>query len=207
MVTGGDDGRRRVDGEREREFRDLVQSRWTALVRYAYLITGDRGEAEDAVQTALERTWRHWPRIAGDRPEAYLRTAITHTVISRHRWRVRRPPEAPLDAGRSPTTWPSVPDGADSRATQAVLWHELQSLPPRMRAVVVLRMWEDLPEADVAHLLGCSTGSVKSQLSRAMERLRARPGLQALVRTAPPTAARITAAPTTAAPTTAEEAR
>jgi RNA polymerase sigma-70 factor (sigma-E family) len=169
-----------VDAEQERQFRELVQARWTSLVRYAYLLTGDRGEAEDAVQAALERTLRHWTRIRDDRPEAYIRAAVTNGVISRRRWRMRRPAEAPLEDGASAEARPGVGDGADERAVRAVIWQELQSLPPRMRAVVVLRLWEDLPEAEVARLLGCSVGSVKSQLSRALVRLRARPELIAL---------------------------
>jgi RNA polymerase sigma-70 factor (sigma-E family) len=171
-----------VDVEGERRFRELVATRWTPLVRYAYLLTGDAGEAEDVVQTALEKAWRRWQTVQADRPEAYLRAVITNVVVSRYRWRVRRVAE---------TAWDDVPydradtgaqlDGADARAVRAVIWQELHTLPSRMRAVVVLRLWEDLPEAEVAQILGCSTGSVKSQLSRALERLRSREELRALV--------------------------
>jgi DNA-directed RNA polymerase specialized sigma24 family protein len=103
-----------VDAEQERQFRELVQARWTSLVRYAYLLTGDRGEAEDAVQAALERTLRHWTRIGDDRPEAYIRAAVTNGVISRRRWRSRRPAEAPLADGAWAEGRRRVGDGAPS---------------------------------------------------------------------------------------------
>ncbi len=175
-----------MDAQEEERFRDFVNRRWTPLVRYAYLLTGDRAAAEDVVQVALERTWRRWSSVRTDRPEAYVRIAITNTVISRHRWRVRRVAETAWDDDWAEGLRSSPPgtitgDGADGRAVQQVIWQEVQRLPPRMRAVVVLRLWEDLPEAEVAHTLGCTTGSVKSQLSRAMERLRARDELRTLV--------------------------
>jgi RNA polymerase sigma-70 factor (sigma-E family) len=164
----------------EAGFEDFVQARWTTLVRYAYALTGDRGAAEDVVQTVLAATWGRWSSIRSDRPEAYVRTAIARGVVSRRRRLGRRPAERPagddLPLGRVPT-----PDGADGRALRAALWSELAGLPPRMRAVVVLRLWEDLPEAEVAAVLGCSVGSVKSQLSRGLARLRERTGLQEAV--------------------------
>jgi RNA polymerase sigma-70 factor (sigma-E family) len=159
------------------EFQDFVQARWPSLVRYGYLLTGDRAMAEDVAQTALERTWRRWASIRSDRPDAYVRRAMAREAISRHRARQRQVPEQPIPdhlelAGG---------DGAESRAARDVMRIELSRLPPRMRAVVVLRVWEDLPESQVAEILGCSTGSVKSQLSRAMARLRRNPGLRDLV--------------------------
>ncbi|NLT55826.1 MAG: SigE family RNA polymerase sigma factor [Actinomycetales bacterium] len=163
----------------EGEFRSFVQSRWPALVRYAYVLTGDAGHAEDAVQAALERTWRRWRQVRTDRPEAYVRSAIVHEVISRRRWLRRRVAETPLYVTESVRS--AVSDGAESRARREVVWSELSSLPPRMRAVVVLRIWEDLSVEQTAELLGCSTGSVKSQLSRGLDRLRARAGLRAEV--------------------------
>ena len=150
------------------DFRAFVDARWPALVRYAYGLTGDRGHAEDVVQVALERTWRRWRHVQADKAEAYVRTVIARLVISR--WRARRLTEVPLDRGGSPTR-----DGPEeAHAVHDVLWRELAALPPRMRAVVVLRFVEDLTEEQTARTLGCSVGTVKSQTARAMARLRER---------------------------------
>jgi RNA polymerase sigma-70 factor (sigma-E family) len=172
----------------DQDFQEFVQARWPALVRYAYLLTGDLGHAEDVVQGALEATWRRWRHIRTDRPEVYVRTAIARRVVSRHRMLSRRVPETALTAVLAE---PGGQDPAEPGAVRDLLWHELRALPPRMRAVVVLRVWEDLSEQETAAALGCSTGSVKSQLSRAMGRLRERAalreavGLQALTRRDP----------------------
>jgi len=170
-------------------FHDFVEARWTSLVRYAYVLTGDVGEAEDVVQAALESSWRRWSSVRSDRPEAYVRTAVARQVISRHRWRSSRPKERP--AGDALPEGPAASDGRDGpdgHALRDLVWREMQELPPRMRAVVVLRLWEDMSEAEVARVLGCSTGSVKSQLSRGTERLRQRTGLREAVGMAPPPA-------------------
>ena len=157
----------------DEEFRAFVHARWPDLVRYAYLFVGDRQHAEDLVQVALEGTWRRWRRARVDRPESYVRTAIARRAASRHRWLSLRPAE-----------WPAgdrVPHGAVTDATaelRDVVWAELAQLPPRMRAVVVLRLWEDLGERQTAEELGCSTGAVKSQLSRGLARLRSNPALR-----------------------------
>lgn len=166
----------------EDEFHDFVQARWSSLVRYAYLLTGDPMPAEDVVQVALERSWRRWRQVAADRPESYVRTAIARTAVSRHRARRRRVTESPLDLAVQPVplTGDEGPEQAESRAARELLWTELSALPPRMRAVVVLRIWEDLSEADTARVLGCSPGSVKSQLSRGMARLRESAALRQL---------------------------
>jgi RNA polymerase sigma-70 factor (sigma-E family) len=158
------------------DFRAFVEARWTALYRYAYSLTGDSGAAEDVVQHALERCWRRWRLIRADGAEAYVRTVIARLVISR--WRVRRVSEAPLD---DVTTHPAVGPAEDGVVLRDLLWRELAGLPPRMRAVLVLRYVEDLTEAQTARTLGCSVGSVKSQTSRGIARLRERPGIAALL--------------------------
>jgi RNA polymerase sigma-70 factor (sigma-E family) len=138
------------------------------LSRTAYLLTRDRQLAEDLVQTALEKTHRHWQRIERtDTPEVYTRRVMINTAIS---WRRRRRwAEVPLLA--SDNGGHSDPYGqADSRH---LLLHLLRQLPPRTQAVLVLRYFEDLSEADIARVLGCSVGSVKSQASRGLARLRA----------------------------------
>jgi RNA polymerase sigma-70 factor (sigma-E family) len=175
----------------EAEFREFVAARWTALARYAYLFTGDHGHAEDLVQQALEQCWRRWRKVRINAPEAYVRASIAHAAAAR--WRRRRVLETSWDAVtdragelRGGGT-PSSSDPGTSHAERSQLWLALAELPPRMRAVVVLRIWEDLSEAQTARVLGCSVGTVKSQLSRALTRLRAEGAAHGLI-VATPTA-------------------
>lgn len=147
------------------EFAEFV-TRWSpALLRVAFLLTSDRGEAEDLLQTALLKTSRHWSRL-NDREAAYA--YVRRVIVTTHTsWRRRRRVhEVLLDQlPEQPAGGPTVIEAG--RALQA-----LEGLPPRMRAVVVLRCYEGLTEAETAHALGCSLGSVKSQTSRGLARLR-----------------------------------
>jgi RNA polymerase sigma-70 factor (sigma-E family) len=151
----------------EDEFRDFVTARWHALVRMAYLLTGDHGRAEDLVQASLEKVHRRWRRIERrDAPEAYVRRAIVNAAASSvRRKRVR---EVPL----TPSADYAGPDPYPASESREVVWSALATLPPRMRAVLVLRYFEDLGEADVAQAMDCSIGTVKSQASRGLVRLR-----------------------------------
>jgi RNA polymerase sigma-70 factor (sigma-E family) len=154
-----------VDKEFDDEFAEFV-TRWSsALLRVAFLLTSDRGEAEDLLQTALLKTARHWSKLK-DREAAYpyVRRVLVTTHTS---WRRRRRVhEVLLDQlPDHPTSEPTAIEAG--RALQA-----LEQLPPRMRAVVVLRCYEGLSEAETAEALGCSVGSVKSQASRGLARLR-----------------------------------
>jgi len=161
-------------------FAEFVELRWRSLVGFGYLLTGEWSAAEDLTQTALERTWRRWDRVRVDRPESYVKAAMANQM--RSRWR-RRTVEVADGRSRESMDLTDVP--AD-HALREALWAELMTLPDRMRAVIVLRVWEDLSEAETARILGCSTGSVKSQMSRGMQRLRSRPDvLEAAGRTAP----------------------
>jgi RNA polymerase sigma-70 factor (sigma-E family) len=155
-------------GERDARFREFVEARWPALVRFGYVLTGDAGHAEDLVQHALERCWRRWGRIEADSPERYVKAAMAN--LSASRWRRRRFDEVELADGHALP----VGGGEESHAVRDLVWREIQLLPPRMRAVLVLRWLEDMTEAETAAALGCSVGSVKSQASRAMARLRER---------------------------------
>jgi RNA polymerase sigma-70 factor (sigma-E family) len=151
-------------GEDE-DFRDFVTARSPALLRTAYLLLGDRGLAEDLLQSALAKAYRHWGRVtaAGD-PEAYIRRIMVNE--RRSRWR--------RDRGRElvgPVPDLATPDASDAVAERDAVWRAVLTLPPRTRAVLVLRYWEDLSEADTAELLGCSVGTVKSQASRGLRRL------------------------------------
>jgi len=152
-------------------FEEFVAARYTALLRTAYLLTQDRGLAEDLVQTALAKCWLGWKRIRYDDPEPYVHRVLvnTYTAWWRRRWNSEYPTdELPQGGG-------AVPDHAvDDRADLA---DALRRLPRRMRAVVVLRFYEDLSEAEAARILGCSAGTVKSQTSRALAKLRIDPAL------------------------------
>ena len=149
----------------EAGFADFVD-RWSpALMRVAFLLTGDRWLAEDLLQTALLKTSRRWSSIADHQAAyPYVRRVLVTTYAG---WRRRRRvSEVLTDA--LPEHLPAEGDeAAPGRAVAA-----LDALPPRMRAVIVLRYYEDLSEADTAAALGCSTGSVKSQASRGLARLR-----------------------------------
>jgi RNA polymerase sigma-70 factor (sigma-E family) len=150
-------------------FEAFVEGSSTALLRTAYLLTGDRGHAEDLLQTALLRTARHWSR-ARAAPEAYARRTLVNLSRDRVRWLLRRPREAPLppEADRL-----RAADAGYERVTERrVVLRALAQLPIRQRQVIVLRFFEDLPVEQTAQLLGCSTGTVKSYTSRALVRLR-----------------------------------
>jgi RNA polymerase sigma-70 factor (sigma-E family) len=155
-----------VHTEFDDEFAEFV-TRWSpALLRVAFLLTSDRGEAEDLLQTALLKTSRHWGRLSDrEAAYAYVRRVIVTTHTS---WRRRRRVHEVLLDQFPDQRAPEAPAIEAGRALQA-----LEDLPPRMRAVVVLRCYEGLTEAETAEALGCSVGSVKSQASRGLARLRA----------------------------------
>ncbi len=148
-------------------FSDFMAARWGPLYRTAYLLTGDRHEAEDLLQDALARTCVRWGEIRDKRAaDAYVRQAMVNQMA--RQWRKRRrevATEQLPDAGHL--------GGLDVRADHLALWGEIRKLPPRMRATLVLRYFEDLTEAAAARELGCSVGSVKSQTHNALRRLRA----------------------------------
>jgi len=154
-------------------FREFVEVRSASLLRSAWLLTNDWHSAHDLVQTSLLRTWPRWEKLVRrDRPELYVRRVMVNTYLS---WRARRW-SSEMPVGCIPETGVgSDPSGAtDLRMT---LVAALAALPPRQRATVVLRYFDDLTEADTALALGCSTGTVKTQCSRAMRTLRAMPAL------------------------------
>ncbi|GAA1572966.1 SigE family RNA polymerase sigma factor [Kribbella sancticallisti] len=153
-------------------FAEFATSKHGALYRYAYLLAGEQGLAEDLVQEALTKTYVAWGRLRDPaNAEAYTRKAITSIAISwwrRKAWRAERPrddvPDRPLEAR------------ADEVTARIWLWQELRRLPPRQRAALVLRYYEDLTIVQTAEILGCSEGTVKSQVSDALVKLRARLG-------------------------------
>jgi RNA polymerase sigma-70 factor (sigma-E family) len=159
--------------QRDEEFSAFVRAHRIELLRSASLLTaGDTHLAEDLVQTALARLYVAWPRMRRTTtPTAYAWRIIVNAHIDetrRPRWRRERSvPELPDRPDAStPATLPSGLDGDTIRAA-------LAALPPRMRAVIVLRHWMDLSVEDTADLLGCTEGTVKSQTAKATARLRA----------------------------------
>jgi RNA polymerase sigma-70 factor (sigma-E family) len=154
-----------VSNPDEPDFEAYVAARRPALLRTAYLLTGDFHDAEDLVQVALAKTLTHWRRIA-DRPEPYVRQVMSRESISR--WRSRRWREM------SRSTLPDLPPTESALATESrlVLLRALAALSPRQRAVIVLRYYEDLTEREAARLLGISAGTVKSHARDALSTLR-----------------------------------
>ena len=151
------------------DFSVFVRSRAPALLRTAYLLTGDRHLAEDLVQEALARTHRAARRLSADGHfEAYTRRAMYHLHISR--WRRQRLPETM--PGELLDVADASGDFADRVSLRASLHAALAQLTRWQRAVLVLRFFEDRTEAEVAEMLSCSLGTVKSQTSRALARLR-----------------------------------
>jgi RNA polymerase sigma-70 factor (ECF subfamily) len=155
----------------EEQFRAFVAARSTALLRTAYLLAGDWGAAEDLLQVALTKTYLAWKRLGQiEAVEPYTRRVLVNTSTSwwRRRWHGERPteilPERP------------VSDGLDARLERDALWQHVKNLPTRQRAVLVLRFYEDMSEADTAAMLGVSVGTVKSQCARALAALRGRLG-------------------------------
>jgi RNA polymerase sigma-70 factor (sigma-E family) len=155
-----------VAGQDE-DFAAFMAARWPALHRFAYLLCGDREEAQDLAQAALVKTYVSWPRIrASEAVDSYVRTSLTRLFLSeRRRRRLLTVPIGP-EHDQGLTTEPDT-------AQRHVLWRQVQELPTRQRAVLVLRYYEDLTEADVAVVMGCSRGTVKSQCSKALAKLRA----------------------------------
>jgi RNA polymerase sigma-70 factor (sigma-E family) len=151
-------------------FEEFVHARASSLLRTALLLTGqDLAEAEDLLQLVLERAYRHWARVCETgEPERYVRRILANASADRWR-RLRRRPEQSLPAADAGL---SVPDQSAGIADRDYLLRALAGLPPRQRAVLVLRYFDDLSEAEIADALGCSTGTVKSQLARGLARLR-----------------------------------
>jgi RNA polymerase sigma-70 factor (sigma-E family) len=153
-----------VPGPDEQGFEAYVAARRPALLRTAYLLTGSHTDAEDLVQVALVKVVPHWRRVA-ERPEPYVRQVLVRESVSR--WRRRRWRETATGAV------PDRPEAVGDVDRALDLQAALAALPPRQRAVVVLRYYEDLTERETAQVLGIAVGTVKSQARDALARLRA----------------------------------
>ena len=157
-----------MDAQDEWVYRDFVATRSSALLRTAYLLTGDRGQAEDLVQAALTKAYLSWHRIRDKGAiEAYVRRTMVTTSTSwwRRRWRGEEPTDVLPDRAAGS-------DFGAAHADRDELWQLLRRLSARQRAVLVLRFYEDMGEAEVAAVLGMSRGTVKTHTSRALAAMR-----------------------------------
>lgn len=161
-----------VKTAREDSFPEFVEASWHRLLRTAYLLTGDHGAAEDLVQSALMRSFRHWDRIErDDAPEVYVRRVMVNLNISA--WRRRRVVEHSVaELPERGGTAGHQADHQEAHALRDELWRTVRAMPPKMRTVFVLRYFEDLSEAEIASVMGCAVGTVKSQISRGLAKLR-----------------------------------
>ena len=151
----------------DEDFAEFVNARWGSLYRLAYLLTASPASAEDLLQTTLEKAYMNWSRIGRmEYAEAYVRRMLVTTLVSSRRraWHGEQPfgqlPEAAVASEELPVL------------DRALLWPLVCALPVRQRAVIVLRYYEDLSEAQIADVLGCAPGTVKSQSSAAIGALR-----------------------------------
>lgn len=151
-----------VDEERRQAFDEFARARMPELLRFGHALTGSPHAAADLVQDALERTMLAWSRVEnqGD-PEGYVRRIMVNRNISI--WR---------KFGREHPTDEIFDRGTEDTHLDDDLWRALKSLPTKQRAVIALRYYEDMSEADIARTLGCSVGTVKSQASKALAKLR-----------------------------------
>lgn len=150
------------------DFDEFVRARGDALLRYGYVLSGSSEDAADLVQEALARLGDAWHRVRNKQnPEGYVRTIMVRLHINS--WRRRHREDLVAD----------VPEqGRLDRYGDADLWAELQELPRKQRAVLVLRYYEDLSDGEIAEILGVSRGTVRSQASRALDKLRIKRVLQ-----------------------------
>ena len=156
----------------EEQFREFIVGKWPTLVRLAYGLTGDRGLAEDLAQTTLANVYASWSKVGrASNPDAYT----FRILLNANNGRFRKRRVAEQLAAAVPEPGAQDPTAAVDQRT--VLMSALMELAPRQRATVLLRYFEDLSEAQTAEILGCSVGTVKSQTSSALERLRRSPHL------------------------------
>lgn len=156
-----------MDPGRDHEFAGFVDGRFTALQRFGYLLTGEWHLAEDLVQTSLTKVWFHRNSLRSSKAlESYTRTVMVNTSTQwwRRKWRGETPTEQ-LPEPHAREQYGAVDD-------RDLLLRALAELPRRTRAALVLRYFEDLPEAEIAHIMGCSIGTVKSTVSRGLAKLR-----------------------------------
>lgn len=149
-------------------FEEYAAAAWPSLYRQAYLLSGNHADAEDLAQQTLIKSHGAWPRVSrSESPNAYVRRILTNTFLSSKRPKGRR--LELLDGENAPEPVAPPVEGPEDRMA---LWPHVRGLPPRQRAVIVLRYYEQLSEAEIADALGCSPGNVKSTAHRALQNLR-----------------------------------
>lgn len=156
-----------MDGAAAATFGDFATVRTPALIRVAYLLTGNQHAAEDLVQSALAKTWARWDSLRNEDPEGYVRAVMYREQVSwwRRLGRLRETPVA------SPAEV-AYPDPNEHTGLRLAMRQALLRLPPAQRTVLVLRYYEDLSESQIAEILGCTVGTVRSRTHRAVSRLR-----------------------------------
>jgi len=168
VYTGRTDEGDGMASEAERQYGDFVVARAAPLVRFAFLLCGDWHRAEDTVQSALVKLYLAWPRLdRRDAVEPYVRRIILRVLADNGRLARFRKERLSAQLPERAAT-----DGSNAVDERMVLLSALAALPPRQRAVVVLRFWEDQSIEQCADVLGCSTGTVKSQSARGLQTLR-----------------------------------
>lgn len=153
----------------EEEFAEFFRASWAKLYRVALAVSGDPRSAEDDLQAAFAKVYASWGKVRrADYPEAYVRRIVLNEVLGARRYGFARHerPQSSVDTDRV------VASPEAGVVDRDAVWSAVLTLPPRQRAVVVLRYYEDLSEADIAAALGCSRGTVKSQASNALATLR-----------------------------------
>ncbi|MBM0276441.1 SigE family RNA polymerase sigma factor [Micromonospora tarensis] len=152
-------------------YEEFVDARLAPLLRYAVMLTGDPHQAQDLVQETMVRVQLNWRRVArADSPERYVRRMLTNQYVD---WRRGSWVRRVLLRGEPDETVAVSTDHTQSAVDRDQIWSWLSRLPRRQRAVLVLRYYEDLPDAEIADVLGCAVGTVRSSISRALATLRA----------------------------------
>ncbi|HJR45356.1 MAG TPA: SigE family RNA polymerase sigma factor [Actinomycetota bacterium] len=170
MIESGVELGERAEVDRNEEVASLFRRHYAPMCRLAYVILGDAGAAEEVVMEALVKTFSGWRRIKDlDRSEAYLKRAVVNGCRSKIRRKSIESRAAVILRSQAQTS-PFATD-PDQRETRREMWAAIQMLPERQRAAVVLFYYEDLPEAEIADILQCSIGTVKSQLFKARAKL------------------------------------
>ncbi|WP_327030136.1 SigE family RNA polymerase sigma factor [Micromonospora sp. NBC_01740] len=152
-------------------YEEFADSRLAALLRYAVMLTGDPHQAQDLVQDTMVRVQLNWRRVArADSPERYVRRMLTNQYVD---WRRGSWMRRVLLRAEPDDAVPAPADHAQHAVDRDQIWSWLSGLPRRQRATLVLRYYEDLPDAEIADILGCAVGTVRSSISRALATLRA----------------------------------
>jgi RNA polymerase sigma-70 factor (sigma-E family) len=160
----------RTDAQRDSDVAALFDRHYAALCRLAYVILGDSAMAEEIVMDALLKTYKGWGRIRDlDRSDAYLKRAVVNLCRSKIRRKIVESRVNEVTHHRDALKMPAW--DPERHETSRLVWAAVKTLPERQRAAVVLRYFEDLPEAQIAEVLECSVGTVKSQLSKARAKL------------------------------------